>query len=1325
MKRMVAICMAAILVLGLAPATVLVVPAETAAPTENVSGRVCGEHGSCLSKARQSRAYGDGSSLRVLREYTDVLALMDALFDGAYRHESSADISVFGIPDTAETRAALDCLFESCMPELDGVYCDDVAATDGVITTFYFYYTSPLTESQTRYAQMAEVKDRLLHGIQGNDQLDDVEKALLIHDRLALHNTYDETYCRSTAYGALVFGTSVCQGYAEAYTYLLREVGIASSICVSHQLNHAWNIVYINDKPYHVDVTWDDPILYGLSDVGFVSHNNFLRSSEDFYANGHDAEDYDQTPTDTTYDDYFWSRTNSAFQLLNDELYYIGDSLRRYSDQQKLCDVSGFFSRLAADDQYLFYSTEEAIYRLDVSNKTSTKVFQPSLSSNEWIDGFAYEDGYFVCEINNGREIRQPYSSHRPQVTVSADNSTTTANRKVTLTMKDAAGVVAYYWGTDSSPSNSAYTSITSATSKTVTKTVSREGVYYLFAKNANGYISCVSTPFYKVSFHNDGVSEQTIVKAGDPVTSPALSQAGGGIAGWSVRPYAETVAKASSQSFAVHSDMALYAVRYDAGGELTVNSRYRAGITTPGERVRYTFTPSTTGEYVIYSAGGERYVVMEVYANGEELWIDDADQEDDNFYWRHTLQAGVNYVFEVHTYDYDEDYIQIVPVVFGRTYTVAYHANGGSGMPASQKKDYGLPLTLATTKPSRSGFTFLGWSTSPSATTAAYQPGDVYRAEADTTLYAVWKSNGPFTVYYNGNGGSSIPNPQQKIPGTPLILSSQVPRRSGYAFVGWATSSSAATAAYQPGGQFKNNTNTTLYAVWQKGAYRVAFHANGGTDAPSAQIKVPGTPLTLSSSIPKRSGYAFVGWATSSSATTVAYHPGSQFKNNSNTTLYAVWQKDAYRVTFAGNGGSGVPNAQIKVKGTPLTLSAQIPKRSGYAFVGWATSPSAATVAYHPGSQFKNNTPTTLYAVWQKDAYRVTFAGNGGSSVPNAQIKVIGTPLTLSAQVPMRSGYAFLGWSTNSSATTATYQPGGQFKNNATTTLYAVWKKGVYRVSFDANGGKGAPEAQIKVPGTPLTLSTKRPTRPGYKFLGWSTNKNAKAGTYASGSQFKNNTNTTLYAVWKLLPFTLEVGRSFDASITTGGQQVMYTFIPSATASYRIYSTGSMDTQVYMYDADGNELAFNDDGGEGANFSLEVVLFAGVTYKFGVQYYGSNQTGTIVFEVEKAGEVWNLSAGSSYTIDPDVDGDAKWGIFTPAESGTYRISSDSFVTTCDPCVTLYDANGRQLAYDDDGGEYPNFQLDYDMQAGETYLYVVRNIYPQEDGIISFVLEQV
>lgn len=147
---------------------------------------------------------------------------------------------------------------------------------------------------------------------------------------------------------------------------------------------------------------------------------------------------------------------------------------------------------------------------------------------------------------------------------------------------------------------------------------------------------------------------------------------------------------------------------------------------------------------------------------------------------------------------------------------------------------------------------------------------------------------------------------------------------------------------------------------------YTISYNANGGSGASSSQTKWHGTTLVLSSTKPTRAGYTFRGWATSSSATTVTYSPGSNYTANATVTLYAVWKALTYTVTYNANGGSGAPSAQTKTHGVNLTLSTTKPIRTNYTFKGWGTSASATTVSYASGATYKNNVAVTLYAIWE-----------------------------------------------------------------------------------------------------------------------------------------------------------------------------------------------------------------------------------------------------------------------------------------------------------------------------------------------------------------------
>ena len=148
---------------------------------------------------------------------------------------------------------------------------------------------------------------------------------------------------------------------------------------------------------------------------------------------------------------------------------------------------------------------------------------------------------------------------------------------------------------------------------------------------------------------------------------------------------------------------------------------------------------------------------------------------------------------------------------------------------------------------------------------------------------------------------------------------------------------------------------------------------------------------------------------------------------------------------------------------------------------------------------------------------YSLTYNANGGSGAPSAQTG--NGYITLSSIKPTRSGYTFLGWSTYSSSISAQYQPGASFNLNSNKTLYAVWSQTTvtpteYTLTYNANGGSGAPSAQTG--NGYITLSSIKPTRSGYTFLGWSTYSNSTSAQYSAGSSFNLTSNKSLYAVWR-----------------------------------------------------------------------------------------------------------------------------------------------------------------------------------------------------------------
>ena len=229
-------------------------------------------------------------------------------------------------------------------------------------------------------------------------------------------------------------------------------------------------------------------------------------------------------------------------------------------------------------------------------------------------------------------------------------------------------------------------------------------------------------------------------------------------------------------------------------------------------------------------------------------------------------------------------------------SYTVSYNANGGSGAPSSQTKYYGKTLTLSSTKPTRSGYTFLGWGTSSTATSASYSAGGSYTANASVTLYAVWTQSSMVQTimarYQNADGSWGAYE---------TVYSSAL---SSGATCSWSQAETdefvGASVSYTV------SATTTKYVDIKRKQYTVSFKANGGLGNPPTITYYYGCSLYLKRR-PTRSGYNFLGWATSSIADTIDYKTTDLYDTTSglNNTYYAIWAKCSQDISLYDDGES------------------------------------------------------------------------------------------------------------------------------------------------------------------------------------------------------------------------------------------------------------------------------------------------------------------------------------------------------------------------------------------------------------------------------------
>ncbi len=174
-----------------------------------------------------------------------------------------------------------------------------------------------------------------------------------------------------------------------------------------------------------------------------------------------------------------------------------------------------------------------------------------------------------------------------------------------------------------------------------------------------------------------------------------------------------------------------------------------------------------------------------------------------------------------------------------------------------------------------------------------------------------------------------------------------------------------------------------------------------------------------------------------------------------------------------------------------------------------------------------------------------------------NAYVANQGDPAYVYVYLPdspvfSRTGYDFVGYGYNSSMSSLSYHPGDSltfvFYRSQTQNIhiYSLWQLKTYTVSYNANGGTGAPAAQTKVHGEALTLSSVVPTRSQYVFDGWSTTQGGQV-EYQPGDSYTTDAAVTLYAVWHLAGATLD-SVTDPVEIGSTGTATWTNFSPTAT---------------------------------------------------------------------------------------------------------------------------------------------------------------------------------
>ena len=549
---------------------------------------------------------------------------------------------------------------------------------------------------------------------------------------------------------------------------------------------------------------------------------------------------------------------------------------------------------------------------------------------------------------------------------------------------------------------------------------------------------------------------------------------------------------------------------------------------------------------------------------------------------------------------------------------TLTYDANGGEKAPASVTVKEGEEVTISTEAPTREGYSFKGWSTTKDG---AADVAEKLTLTADTTIYAVWEEipqAKDVTLTYDANGGEKAPASVTVKEGEEVTISTEAPTREGYSFKGWSTTKDGAADVAE---KLTLTADTTIYAVWeeipQAKDVTLTYDANGGEKAPASVTVKEGEEVAISTEAPTREGYSYKGWSTTKDG---AADVAEKLTLTADTTIYAVWeeipQAKEVTLTYDANGGEKAPASVTVKEGEEVTISTEAPTREGYSFKGWSTTKDgAADVA----EKLTLTADTTIYAVWEKiPEYTLSYDANGGSGAFSNVKAAAGTEVTVTETEPTREEHKFLGWSTTKDGK-AEFKKGDKIKLDKDMTLYAVWEKyTAFTITYDANGGNGAPAAQKSDSNGYVTLSSTVPTREGYNFKGWFTAKTWKSsdGTLINpGVRVKISQNVTLYAIWEAKATPSAFSLIYDANGGKGGPGPVHNLLAQKGVALDTKNVPTHDS------VDGKKVVFlgwslNKDGkiyasGEAKPATITSVDISKDTSVFAVWAYDADGNGT------------------------------------------------------------------------------------------------------------------
>ncbi len=458
-------------------------------------------------------------------------------------------------------------------------------------------------------------------------------------------------------------------------------------------------------------------------------------------------------------------------------------------------------------------------------------------------------------------------------------------------------------------------------------------------------------------------------------------------------------------------------------------------------------------------------------------------------------------------------------------SYYVSYNGNGATGGSMSNSTfGVGISSSLKSNSYTRTNYTFVGWSTSSTATSATYSNGQSVSSlstvqYATVTLYAIWKSTIKFDKQ-GGTGGSDTSTAVERA----VMGSATAPTRSGWTFGGYYKLASGQGTQYYNSSMTSMHANdlpghTTLYAKWTSTINLDQQTGSGGSTSVTG-VYAAAMPTAAA---PTKSGFNFNGYYTGTNGTGTQYYTNSMASAHvydlaEGASLYAYWV--SMPVILDQQGGAGGTDS-VNPSWQAAMPSATAPTRAGWTFGGYYTHEGGIGVQYYTNSMasskiWEESSTTTLYAKWTSKVSLSLELGSGGST----SVTIVYNAAMPSASAPTRVGYVFGGYFTDRGGEGIQYYNSIMASTHvcdleSNSILYAKWTAISYNISFEYNGatsGNGIGTKKINYGEYYNDLPV--PTKTGFDFGGWYLESNFVT-EITGASQMAKAEDHTLYAKW------------------------------------------------------------------------------------------------------------------------------------------------------------------------------------------------------------------